>query len=201
MKKLIYFFILLFFSTGVVSAQSKKWGVSVDCGILATDLGSSAFNAGMLSVSPFYAISDVLSVGAGAGYMILFDNAMDINIKNVPLYLYGRGDFLKNRRFSPFVSGRLGYGIISDQKQFGFLSPDANGELHEVQTDRSYSGGLFASLSVGALYHLPKKKAALSLGLTTHLQKIKVKDNTGIDPFFKSNINNVVLSVDFGVVF
>ncbi|MDD2477174.1 MAG: hypothetical protein PHI32_14855 [Dysgonamonadaceae bacterium] len=195
----IFFLLLLFLSTGMTHAQSKTTGFLIDLSVGGIKLNSSAYNIGLLTITPYYKPTDNLSIGVGTGLLMLGNS--NIEIASMPIFAYGRWDFLTGKRITPFISGRAGYGIITEKDKYTYLIFDENMEMNGVnQVDRSYTGGLFSSFTVGFLYHLRRNKA-LSFAIGPKFQKMTAKDNIGTEPYFQNNYNNLSLSLDVGFVF
>jgi len=151
----------------------------------------------LVSITPYYKPIDNLSIGVGAGLLLLLDG----NANSFPIYGYGRWDFLTGKRISPFLSAKAGYGIISKNEKYTHVIFDENLEMIGVQkVDRSYTGGMFGSFSVGFLYHL-NRNMALSFALIPKYQKMSGLDNTSKESNFRANFDNSALSLDIGMVF
>lgn len=198
MKKAIIFSFLLFLSTGMIHAQSKTTGFLIDLSVGGVKINSSAYNIGLLTITPYYKPTDNLSIGVGTGLLMLGDN--NIERVGMPIFAYGRWDFLTNKRITPFLSGRAGYGIITEKDKHTYVMIDENGKMTRGEVDKSYSGGFFGSFSAGFLYHL-RNGRALSFALGPKFQKMTAKDNIGNEPDFQIKYNNLSLSLDVGFVF
>ena len=200
MKKAIVFTfsLLLFLSTGIINAQSKTTGFLIDLSVGGVKLNSSAYNIGLLTITPYYKPSDNLSIGVGTGLLVLGDS--EIERIGMPIFAYGRWDFLTDKRVTPFISGRAGYGIITEKDKYTYVTIDENGDMKRGEEDKSYSGGLFGLFTAGFLYHLRNGKA-WSFAVGPKFQKMTAKDNIGNEPDFQSNYNNLSLSLDVGFVF
>lgn len=197
MKKSITFILLSFLFTVMINAQSKTTGFLFDLTLGSVKLNTSGYNIGLVSITPYYKPTDNLSLGVGAGLLLLLDG----NVNSFPIYGYGRWDFLNDKRISPFLSAKAGYGIISKNEKYTHVIFDENLEMDGVNhVDRSYTGGLFGSFSVGFLYHLSRNRA-LSFALTPKYQKMKARDNIGKETNFRTNFDNSALSLDIGMVF
>ena len=197
MKKSITFILLSVLFIGMINAQSKSTGFLFDLTLGSVKLNTSGYNMGLASITPYYKPTDNLSIGVGAGVLLLFD----ANINSVPIYGYGRWDFLTGKKISPYLSAKAGYGIISKNERYTHVIFDENLEMQGVNTvDRTFTGGLFGTFSVGFLYHL-RRNRALSFGLTPTFQKMRGTDNTGTEINFRRDYNNVALSLDIGMVF
>lgn len=124
----------------------------------------------------------------------------DVDMIGMPLYGYGRWDFSIQKRVTPFVSAKLGYGVISKNEKYTSITWDGDGIKQGEQVDRSFTGGVYASFSAGIIYNL-RKNRALSFAITPKFQKMKAQDNIGKESNFKTNFNNSALSLDVGFVF
>lgn len=100
MKKAIIFLLLLFLSTGIINAQSKTTGFLIDLSVGGVKLNSSAYNIGLLTITPYYKPSDNLSIGVGTGLLVLGDS--EIERIGMPIFAYGRWDFLTDKRILLF---------------------------------------------------------------------------------------------------
>lgn len=201
MKTKITFILISFLFAGMINAQSKTTGFLFDLTVPSVKLNSSGYNIGLLSIIPYYKPTENLSIGIGTGFMVVYDSDTDDDFIALPVYGYGRWDFLNGKRVTPFLSAKAGYGIISENEKYTYVTFDENMEMTGVEkVDISYKGGVFGSFSVGFLYHL-RKNRALSFSLTPKYQKIRGRDNTGKEPNFKTNFDNSALSLDIGMVF
>lgn len=196
MKKIFIFSILLLFIATPLNAQTKRVGLVTDLAVASVKLNSAGYNIGLLTITPFYRLNKNLSVGVGAGFLLLDD----VDRIGMPLYGYGRWNFSTQKRVTPFVSAKVGYGIISENEKYNGITWDEDGIKQGEQVDRSFTGGVYASFSAGILYHL-RKNRALSFAITPKLQKMRAKDNTSKELDFKTNFNNLALSLDVGFVF
>lgn len=196
MKKVFIFSILLVFIAGPLNAQTKRVGFVTDLTLASVKLNAADNNIGLLTITPFYKLNKNLSIGVGAGFLVLDDADMI----GMPLYGYGRWDFSTQKRVTPFVSAKIGYGVISKNEKYTSIIWDEDGIKQGSEVDRSFTGGVYASFSAGILYHL-RKNRALSFAITPKFQKMKAKDNTGKELNFKTNYNNSALSLDVGFVF
>lgn len=196
MKKIFIFSILLVFISGSLNAQAKRVGFVADLTLASVKLNAADNNIGLLTITPFYKLNKNLSIGVGAGFLVLDD----VDMVGMALYGYGRWDFSIQKRVTPFVSTKVGCGIISKKEKYTSIIWDGDGIKQGEQVDRSFTGGVYASFSAGILYHL-RKNRALSFAISPKFQKMKAKDNTGKELNFKTNFNNSALSLDVGFVF
>lgn len=197
MKYIFFTFILFFLSLEIGQAQTRNVGFNVECGILAKEVTSSGFRPGMLSFTSFYNLNRGISVGGGLGY-VLFESVIDKNnIHGIPIFAYGRWNFLPANKFSPFVAAKVGYGIISQDVSYTLPAFDENLDLSTRRVDKSYSGGSFNSVSAGALYHL-FKDTYLILSLSANHQYMKRRDHITAEV---NTFHTVGLSFDLGISF
>ncbi len=197
MKYIFFTFILFFLHLEIIQAQTRKVGFNLECGILAKEVTSSGFMPGMLSFTSFYNLNQGISIGGGLGYVI-FESVIDKNnIRGIPVFAYGRWNFLPTNKFSPFVAARVGYGIISQNVSYTLPTFDKSLNLSTLRVDESYSGGSFNSISAGTLYHLFKDKY-LILSLSANHQYMKGRDNVAAKV---KTFHTIGLSVDLGISF
>jgi hypothetical protein len=118
MKKSIAFILFSFFFIGLINAQSKSTGFLFDLTLGSVKLNTSGYNIGLLSITPYYKPTEKLSIGIGTGFMVVYNSDKDDDFIGLPVYGYGRWDFLTGKRITPFLSAKIGYGIISENEKY-----------------------------------------------------------------------------------
>ncbi len=187
MKKIFVQLVLLCCFSIAVQAQSKSgtYGLQVEAGYASNIPAGYGFDiignsyadfnhlAWNIALSPGYHVTDKLFAGVGVALydynyseiikMPPGDVSVPIKIKSsfvsVPVYAHGLWKFRVGAKPSWFVSLKAGYGIIlkNDYSKKGIISTD-------------YSGGLFASPSLGYMYPI-NNKHSISLSVSYDMQK------------------------------
>ncbi len=184
-------------------AQSKTgtYGLQVEAGYafnLSDSYSDYAYQAFNIAASPGYHITENLFAGIGVAlydyrYSELITNVYGsdsgpIDIKSsfvsAPVYAHGMWKFRSGAKPSWFVSLKAGYGVILKSKYS--ISQSSNGIISE-----DYSGGLFASPSVGYMYPINRKNA-ISLSVSYDLQKYTATTKTDIREFKKDKTNSTI---------
>lgn len=204
MKKFILQLFLLSCFTIVIQGQNKTgtFGLQIETGYafkLSDSYPDFAYQAFNIAASPGYHISENLFAGIGGA---LYDyrysevknfygsdnGTIDItsSFVSVPVYAHGLWKFRTGTKPSWFVSLKAGYGIVlkSKYEYIHSLAP-------EVEKSEDYSGGLFASPSVGYMYPINSKNA-ISLSVSYDIQKYTVNTKTDVRDTKKDKTNSTI---------
>ena len=136
--------------------------------------------------SPGYIFDNTFSnntFSLGLGYSVklfkLNSNLSEYSNKNTllsfPIYFHGTYFHRRNEgKHTPFLNAKFGYEALS--KEINFENKDDN-----VQWSKKYSGGLYASISIGDLYEITDEDR-LSLSITCRLHNYSIVDsNTKVE--------------------
>ena len=204
MKKFFLYLVLLSCFSIAMQAQSKMgtYGLQVEAGYafkLSDPYPDYAYQAFNIAASPGYHISENLFAGIGVAlYDYRFNEVssfygnpggtIDItsSFVSVPVYAHGLWKFRTGAKPSWFVSLKAGYGIVMNIKYnyLDSLDPD-------IKISEDYSGGLFASPSVGYMYPINSKNA-VSLSFSYDLQKYTVNNKTDVRDSKKEKTNSTI---------
>ncbi len=131
--------------------------------------------------SPGYIFDNVFSnstFSLGLGYSVklfkLNSELSEYSGKNTlfsfPVYLHGTYFYRRNKgKHTPFLNTKFGYEVLS--KEINFENKENN-----AQWSKKYSGGLFASMSIGDLYEITDENR-LSFSVTCRLHNYSVIDS------------------------
>ena len=215
MKKLLTLLTLFCCFSIAMQAQSKSgtYGLQVEAGYAFNITENNNYSrndhqAWNIAVSPGYHITDKLFAGIGVAlydyhYNRLISNVygnnnelIEINTSfiSVPIFAHGLWKFRIDNKPSWFVSLKVGYGIIS-KSTYPKEGQASSGIIRD-----DYSGGLFASPSVGYMYPI-NNKHAISLSVSYDLQKNTITNITDDDRPFKSDKTNSTIAVKVGWTF
>ena len=151
-----------------------------------------------------YKVSKHFSIGAGVNYVNYAQRYLPSNIENVAVlahqyrafrpYIYGRYDFLPQKKWTPYVGLKAGYAFFSnsainyvvnpmalseDGTFFGYGTPDLSEYeyLSDLDHTLGVKGNAFATLDLGASLHVGKKGSKFNFGAFLDLQPVKYTYN------------------------
>ncbi len=133
------------------------------------DLSHEGWN---IAVSPGYHVTDKLFAGAGVGLYnysgSITSELMDLksSFLSIPIYAHGMWKFKGSQEPSFFVSLKAGYGIISKS----MYPVKGVAELESIES--TFSGGLYASPSIGFMYPI-NNIHSISLLVSYDIQQYK----------------------------
>ena len=164
-------------SMNIFSQEENNFGMHVEAGY-AFSLpkgGNADFNYHGLNIlaMPGYHVSDNLFVGVGVGLYdyqynpTIVGGTMDVDFVSAPVFVHGLYSFPIEPKISPFVSLKIGYGIVSSKLNYTMEYPKAEWQMKA-------SGGLYLSPSIGVLYSVNRSNK-LSLGLSYDMQQYRLK--------------------------
>ncbi len=212
MKKFFVHLVLLCCFSIASQAQIKTgtYGLQVEAGYafkLSDSYPDFAYQAFNIAASPGYYISENLFAGVGVAlYDYRFNGLINIpgegynqmefksSFVSAPIYAHGLWKFRTDAKPSWFVSLKAGYGIVMKSK-YNYI----DGLAPELEMSEDYSGGLFASPSVGYMYPINSKNA-ISLSVSYDVQKYTATTKTEIRESKKDKTNSTV-GVKVGWVF
>lgn len=206
MKKRFLLFITLglAFSQSLTAQEVKKYefGASAAYGI---GLGEETLNSYKLDLSAGYKIDEHFSAGVGLGYRYAGQPLLPSNIENVYIwgknyqsfraFLYGRYNFLPEKKWTPFVSAQLGYAFFKNSTISYHINPFAlfpEGQIMygEVDVDVSeyeylkdldntlvIKNRVFGSLDIGMSRKIGRHGGALSFGVFLDVQPARFEYN------------------------
>lgn len=175
----------------LAAQESRKYeiGVSTSYGLSLGQRGVS--NNYGFDLSGGYKVNDHFSAGAGIGYVNYQSRLLPSGIERVVVqtepyhafrpYLYGRYDFLPDRKWTPFVGARMGYAFFSrTQMSFGLVYYD-DGTVHpsdyeylrDLDHTLNVKGSVYGAIDLGASLHLGKKGSKLSFGVSLDYQGVQ----------------------------
>lgn len=172
----------------LAAQESRSYEISI-----STSYGLSLGQRGVsnnygIDLSGGYKVNDHLSAGAGIGHVSYQSRLLPSGIEEVVVqtepyhafrpYLYGRYDFLPNRKWTPYVGARVGYAFFSrTQLSFGVMyravDPSDYEYLRDLDHTLNVKGNVYGSIDLGASAHLGKKGSRLSFGITLNCQPVR----------------------------
>lgn len=198
------------------SGQERRFEVGASVGIGEEFIDNkpswSNYNA---EVFGGYKINSHFVAGAGVGYAMYGGTYLDSGIEDnvsvaIPDYsgirpfIYARYDFLPDKKWSPFVGVRLGYGFFQDSKfQFSVWSYGAGfGQdyskyeyLRDLDQTLGVNGGLYPSIDIGVSRNLSSgSKITLALSFDCQYVNFKYLDKS-------SGVSNPSAGLKVGFIF
>ena len=141
-----------------------------------------------------YRFNDHFSAGAGLSY-INFNGRMDLpsGIEDVGIwtdnysayrpFVYGRYDFLPNRKWTPFVGVRLGYAffrntslhytVLATGTAYDPIDMSAYEYLRDLDHTLGVKGSVFGTIDLGVARHIGTKGGKISIGVFLDVQPVK----------------------------
>lgn len=210
MKKVLLLLTVALLPLSLFAQEQRKYeiGAEASFGFSAQNGFNAKNKSNHYSFDVFggYKFNDSFSVGLGLIYS-KFKGREDlpIHFENVFIttdpysgfrpYVYGRYDFLPNKRWTPYVGAKLGYAFFKKSQiqynvfpfedGYGFYYGDVDLSEFEYLKDLDHTlgikGGVFGVLDLGAAVHIGNKGSKLSLGVVMDLQPVKFQYNNTTD--------------------
>ena len=205
MKKILLLLTVALLPLSLFAQEQRKYeiGAEASFGFSAQNGFNAKNKSNHYSFDVFggYKFNPSFSAGLGFNYS-LFKGRSDLssNLENVFIttdpyssfrpYIYGRYDFLPNKRWTPYVGAKLGYAFFKNsQIQYNvFPTEDGYGFYYGVDMSPyeylkyldhtlGVKGGVFGILDLGAAVHIGHKGSKLSMGVSMDLQPVKFEYN------------------------
>ena len=180
-------------SLAAQEVRKYEFGASAAYGI---GLGKETPNNAQFGLSAGYKINEHVSAGVGFGYRYSGGVFLPSKLENVIIttkqshafrpFLYGRYDFLPEKKWTPFIGAKIGYAFFANSTanyninplaltpEGGIMYGNVDVSEYEYLKDLDHTvaikGGIFGTIDLGVSRKIGRKGGAVSLGVSMEVQ-------------------------------
>lgn len=203
--------VCLALSQSVVAQEVRKYefGASAAYGI---GLGKETPNNARFELSAGYKINEHVSAGVGFGYRYSGGYSLPSGIENVFIttkqnhafrpFLYGRYDFLPEKKWTPFTGAKIGYAFFANSTvnyninplalnpeggiMYGEVDVSEYEYLKDLDQTLAIKNRLFGAVDLGVSRKIGRNGGSVSLGVSLEIQPMqfhyldKTESRTGV---------------------